>query len=437
MRFAFKKRGPIICSRFPLLVYYIQFINTHWQVFHQTNGTFNLLNAFYDNRDALKKTYIRILGSANILESTIKHCQIVCQLWFEGMDNPVISPVTEFRYLWVRDWGQQSTKYQHPYLLACAIPDLLMNQVPVAVSLAENNCDNATNALKVLNKRPKDGVKKKFGVCVKQLDFLHSDMSVLLIEWLELLFSMGVEKVHMYNLAVHENIIKVLKYYESRGKVELRPITLPGHQPNIPSFYHPYFLKSPWSKHLLEDILFSDCFYRNMYNYEYVVVLDVDELIMPVGNSSLKTWSDILDKVNGTFEGYGFRNIYYFDNNKFFNLTHEDVAPFLHFSNLVHRTASHSKKFQFSKSFFSTQSVVTIQNQYALSCVTQINCKWHEVSTDIARLQHYCFNKKHVPGCMNDQRKAVVDPNICKYHNEIVNRSMKTLEDLGFISRYN
>lgn len=432
-RFASKNRNPVICSEFPG-IFSVQFVNTHWQVFQHTNGTFNLLNAFYDNRAALKTPCIRILGTANILESTIKSCKILCQLWFENMNRPLIYPVTEFRYLWVRYWGQQSPKYQHPYLWACPIPDSHRNEVPVAVSLVENKCDTATNVLKVVNNRPKNGVKKKFGVCVKQLDFLYSDMSVLLLEWLELLFSMGVEKVHMYDLAVHENIIKVLKYYQNRGKVELSPITLPGHQPNIPSFYHPYFHKSSWSKHFLEDMLFNDCFYRNMYNFEWLVVLDVDELIMPVGN--MKTWSEILDNVNNTFEGYGFRNIYYFDNNKFFNITHEKIAPYLHFSNWVHRTANYSKKFHYSKSFFSTEQVVTIHNHYALSCAHREHCKWHEVSTDIARLQHYCFNKHQVKACMENPKSSVIDPNIWKYHNAIVNRSLTTLEDLDFINRY-
>ena len=42
----------------------------------------------------------------------------------------------------------------------------------------------------------KDGKKKKkFAVCVKGLDFPHQDISVRLVEWIELLNILGADKV--------------------------------------------------------------------------------------------------------------------------------------------------------------------------------------------------------------------------------------------------
>ena len=42
----------------------------------------------------------------------------------------------------------------------------------------------------------KDGnIKKKFAVCVKGLDYPHQDISVRLVEWIEMLNILGADKV--------------------------------------------------------------------------------------------------------------------------------------------------------------------------------------------------------------------------------------------------
>lgn len=54
---------------------------------------------------------------------------------------------------------------------------------------------------------------------------------------------MGAEKIYFYELQVHPNISKVLRYYERMGKVQLTPLTLPGGQPNVAGFQHLYLTK--------------------------------------------------------------------------------------------------------------------------------------------------------------------------------------------------
>lgn len=425
-KFVFEHNSEGISGRFPKISD-IQFSNTYWQLFEHPNGTFNLLNAYYDNRVSKSPT-IRILGSVKLLEPSASQSKVICQLWFKNLDIPVISPVTEYLYLWRKEYGYQKNKFLHPYLLCCKIPKLYRYKVPLSVSLVHHMSDTASNVLKIINNRPANGVKKKFGVCVKQLDFFYNDMSVILIEWLELLFSMGVEKVHIYNLIAHDNIIKVLRYYEKLRKVELSPISLPGYQPNIPSFYHKYLYDNMASKNFLEVMLFNDCFYRNMYEFEWLAVLDVDELIMPGGTA--KTWSHILQKIKtfSKFDEYSFRNVYFFDENKYLNVTRENVAPYLHYSKSIHRALNFSREGFWEKSLYSTDRVLTIHNHYAIECVKGKNCRCHEVDITIARLQHYCFNKK-----CTDKEPAIIDYNIRKYTYQITRSTLKTLEELNFI----
>ncbi len=53
-----------------------------------------------------------------------------------------------------------------------------------------------------------------------------------------------------------------------------------------------------WLFYRTQEVLeINDCFYRNMYNYEYIAIFDVDEYIIPV---NFYNWSQLIDefKVN-------------------------------------------------------------------------------------------------------------------------------------------
>lgn len=120
-----------------------------------------------------------------------------------------------FRY---KKWGNYKQGIYQPYLTACVLPQRYKDQIPQSISLVEKQCDNATNNLRVIYEKPAE--RKDFAVCVKGLDFLHEDLSVRLVEWIELLNLLGADKVFFYELQVHPNISKVLKYYEQEGKVK-------------------------------------------------------------------------------------------------------------------------------------------------------------------------------------------------------------------------
>jgi hypothetical protein len=41
------------------------------------------------------------------------------------------------------------------------------------------------------------------------MDFPEDDLSVRLVEWIELLNTLGADKIFLYNLEVHPNVTKV------------------------------------------------------------------------------------------------------------------------------------------------------------------------------------------------------------------------------------
>jgi hypothetical protein len=98
-------------------------------------------------------------------------------------------------------------------MLTCDIPKNLEEFIPRAIAITtKESCHvKLDNALRVIYDKPV--AQKQFGVCVKDLRFGTVDMSVRLIEWLELLKILGADKVFLYSLKVHKNMNKVLDYY--------------------------------------------------------------------------------------------------------------------------------------------------------------------------------------------------------------------------------
>ena len=94
-------------------------------------------------------------------------------------------------------------------LMTCPIPASHRNKSPVAVSLVEHGCDNATNHLRVIHNKLEEGSDKKlFAVCSKGHTFPDEDKSVEIVEWIEIIRSMGAD-IFMYHFDIHPNITKV------------------------------------------------------------------------------------------------------------------------------------------------------------------------------------------------------------------------------------
>lgn len=438
----FTQKKSSTCAKYPS-IFELEFNNIYWQTLRTSNGTFQLFGAYYDIRNAsLIGPAVRILGMIDRIEPKVK---TYCQLWFDGQKEPYIVKTFEYKYMWVNKWGNYKQGIYQPYLIACKIPKPFHGIVPASVSMVEKECDTATNNLRVLYNRPSDYKRKKFAVCVKGLDFLYDDLSVRLVEWIELLGILGADKIFFYELQMHPNISKVLKHYENEGRVQLTPLTLPGGQPNVPGFQHLYLSKKTNHKRQNEIIPYNDCLYKNMYQYEYIALLDIDEVIMPL-NEEDRTWSDLMKRVlpeakklrNELFHSYNVRNIYFLDEHQHEHGWYKDIPSYLHMLQHVYRAANHTKPNQFVKCFHDPQRVLTLHNHFPLACLGGA-CRSYPIPKEDAQLQHYRADcvKSLKKSCNEYKEHSVLDTTIWKYKEELAQRSIKTLDSLGFLRSRN
>ena len=170
------------------------------------------------------------------------------------------------------------------------------------MSLTLNPCDNAENNLKIIDNQPADGVKKEFGVCVKQLTYPHRDFIIRFIEWVHMLRILGNSKVHVYVRFFHPEMMKIIKHFELLGLVETYDFLEPACMSNDQL--------GTQNTMALEHAILNDCFYKVKNLYTYVAILDPDEIIMPA-NENDHSWQDLFKSFNQSFDIYPSRMIFY------------------------------------------------------------------------------------------------------------------------------
>ncbi|KAH8246073.1 hypothetical protein KR026_004616 [Drosophila bipectinata] len=402
----------------------LQLHNIYWQTFVNSNVTFRLYAAYLDRRDAVKLRTVRILATANQIGNEFPATK--CQLWFEGYKQPIYVNVTEYVSVWVKAWGNKP-QLNYPHLLSCPVPKELppplMTLLPRTVSLVANECDRASNSLRINKQEKQSDPPKKpasqedvvagnatstnqtltrvplnFGVCVKGFDFPYVDLSERLIEWFEMQRILGASKIYAYMYDVHPAVQRVLDYYQRTGYLELRPLTLANGMPRLRHYQHMLLQNRRLEKRLNELIPYNDCFYRNLYRHDFLVNVDVDEVIMPVNGN--RNWDQLVQtaykmeeekggKCAGRFPSLCFINTYFTKVVPELR-NHEEQATTGELYMLQHtlRHRNYSLPGRATKCFHNARLSLTLHNHFTLKWLPG-GCNPRTIDTSVAQMHHY------------------------------------------------
>ncbi|XP_063587802.1 uncharacterized protein LOC134765072 [Penaeus indicus] len=428
------------CSRLQHRQVHILWSNFYWQ--EVQDSKIYLYSAYYDTRfvyDGVPYHYVRVIGMSM---GKIYGKTYYCSLWYKQQNDPVVLKA-DTSEIWVQQWNSHpAPDLYHTYLFTCPIPEGVRKggAYPDYVSISAQPCNNVTTMVPIHREGIlKSQLKKKgkYAVCVKGMDF-RKDISHRLIEWLELLFILGAEKVFFYKYSVHPNIDKVLDYYTKQGKVVVLSLTLPGDQPNEPQLRSLYLKRDVWQKRRNEIVPYNDCLYRNMYLYDYIIPLDVDEVILPV---KTYTWSEMFSKYKQDhpkdlerYASFSAQNAYFLEA---YNATWDpDVSRNFHMLHYKTRSANFSIRGHSVKSFISTNKSLSIFNHYTLEGL-YAKVKGNLVlNTSVVQMNHY---KERCPRELYSKCKSNFlvytkrDNIIEKYKKPLVDHVLVTLKKLNLL----
>lgn len=418
----------------------LDFFNEFWQRQHTSNGTLQLHGAYLDNRNKIDngEQLVRMILVINQL-SVMQSVQLNCHLWYENLNDSVTVPVTHERLIWHDYWGYNHKDMWQPYIVSCPLPPEKRDTVPVAVSLVEINSDNVTtNCLSVVNNEKFTDKKDKFAVVLKAVDFT-ADLSLRLVEWIELLKILGANQIFFNYLFITSETKKTLEYYEKEGIVTLQKFKWPKGIDRTPGEKFGYVS----NQIVLETIPYNDILYRNLHNYEYLGIFDLDEVIMPLGD--LYNWRQLMNliksKINDTkrldeIATYAFRNVYYL--NEFYTEEMEperrgvfnpETPKELY---MLRHTIRFTQPLQMglaTKCFHTTDRALALHNHYAFACLGW--CHIYDTEQGDGQMNHYRPNKYEV----KLDQPIREDDNLNKWKAELIERSLKVMRKLGLIKR--
>ncbi|KAI8435898.1 hypothetical protein MSG28_004090 [Choristoneura fumiferana] len=190
---------------------------------------------------------------------------VVCRLWL--LDNRTLTVKARVKPI-RENWN---LKYSASYVL-CSLRNTGVRAQETAGAvvavLAEAVAHRApTNLLPVLDTLPKPGIEENLHVCVKPFHYSYARDSWL-VEWFELNRLLGASHFYMYNESLSTQVACVLDRYRREGLVTLLQWKLP-------------LVSKVEIRTEGQFAAFNDCLYRSMSSAGWLLVIDVDEVVLP------------------------------------------------------------------------------------------------------------------------------------------------------------
>ncbi|KAL7641964.1 UNVERIFIED_CONTAM: hypothetical protein RMT77_007838 [Armadillidium vulgare] len=345
----------------------IRWTGTVFQESWEGSPKFLLYSAHFDTRlNSSLIIHILALSAEKEELNLSKLNKYSCQLWFKLRETPTVVPIYDTIFL---DYHKFKPDRLNPYVLSCLVPEPENGSpsFPVAVSIIKDPCERPTNLLKVSSSPIKKKEKKlskniTVGVCGKALFYYNKDFSIRLIEWIEILKVLGASKIFLYNTKCHQNVQKVLDFYEKEGIVKLITFYYPPPYDFEGTFLRLWSKKNKRAYRGIQNIYVNDCILRNKDDFDYLGVFDSDEIPILRKHSSFQEFFGSLKKTIQTQPANYFlkwRTVFRNPNDKTLPQNPEDRSYCFHHTI---RTKLNSKERMAveinGKSFFSTNQVV-------------------------------------------------------------------------------
>ncbi|XP_024133187.1 uncharacterized protein LOC112149611 isoform X1 [Oryzias melastigma] len=197
--------------------------------------------------------------------------------------------------------------------ITCPLPSGCPTPSHVAVTSVDDRSEERFDQdfLEVKNQKTElESFPYNFTVCFSTM-FDYTNV-LQLVQSLEMLQLLGVNRVVIYKTNCSLETQNVLDFYTHKGLVEVIPWSLSKYL-NVSRGWLPK--QGPGELHYFGQIpALNDCLYRYMYRTKYLALHDVDELILPQSVNSWLELLPLLEKKYGANKRYRFRS-HVFPNN--------------------------------------------------------------------------------------------------------------------------
>ncbi|XP_072567784.1 uncharacterized protein [Paramormyrops kingsleyae] len=261
--------------------------------------------------------------------------------------------------------------------------------------------------------RNEHNFKYNFTVCISNL-FGNYNNVLQFVQTIEMYKLLGIQKVVIYNTSCGPDLDKVLHYYREEGTLEI-------HQWPIDQFLNPSkgwnFEEHKGDLHYYGQLTtLNDCIYRNMYRSKYLLLNDIDEIIMPYKHATLELLLEDLQRQNSTVGVFLIENHIFpkthFDETGQFHLTQWEKVPGINIMEHIYREPDRKDVYNPTKMIINPRQVV----QTSVHSVLQNYGGTLRVPPDVCRIIHV---RVPLQGSLTKEQ-LIVDTKLWEYQKDLV-----------------
>ncbi|XP_073473603.1 beta-1,4-galactosyltransferase galt-1-like [Aquarana catesbeiana] len=143
----------------------------------------------------------------------------------------------------------------------------------------------------VMNRSPQP-ISSNFTVCISTL-FGNYNNVLQMVQSIEMYKILGASKVTIYNTNCSQDVDKVLRHYIDEGILDMVPWPIDRHL-RTSTEWHYYKGLNAEIGYFGQTASLNDCLYRNMYKSKFVLLNDIDEMILPIKDWD---WSSMMENL--------------------------------------------------------------------------------------------------------------------------------------------
>ncbi|XP_018613816.1 glycosyltransferase family 92 protein F13G3.3-like [Scleropages formosus] len=263
-----------------------------------------------------------------------------------------------------------------------------------------------------------------FTVCISNL-FGDYNNVLQFVQTIEVYKILGIQKVYIYNTSCGPDLEKVLHYYKEEGTLEIEPWP-------IDKFLNPSrgwnFNEHKGDLHYFGQLTtLNDCIYRNMYKSKYVLLNDIDEIIVPYEHATLGLLMEDLQRQHPSVSVFLVENHIFpktvFDSDDRFSLPQWKKVPGVNILEHIYREPDRKNIINPTKMIVNPRDII----QTSVHSVLKNYGDTLRVPFDVCRIVHV-----RVP-LQNNLKKEqlIVDTKLWEYEKELLPNVNHVLQKSG------
>ncbi|XP_075430003.1 uncharacterized protein LOC142467914 [Ascaphus truei] len=256
-----------------------------------------------DNRTLILSPYYDSRGTKVIRVLAIIHHEVgelYCRFHCEHKEHVPVRAAIELH----------SDRFGFPYgtadLLCTEPADCDYNYVSVHWS---SSGDVEQSPVFEIRNRAPESFSANFTVCISTLYGNYKNV-LQLIQSIEMYKLLGAHRVTIYRNSCHETVDKVLQYYVKEGFMEVISWPIDRYLRTSDKWHYSLDPNSEIG-YYAQTATLNDCIYRNMYRSKFVLLNDIDEIILPVKH---RDWKSLMNSLQ---EQYPQTSIFLVENHVF------------------------------------------------------------------------------------------------------------------------